>query len=180
MKRNLYALYFKRAIDLTFGTLMLLGIMAIFPITLLMMLLVRLDSPQETIIFSQERIGKNCLPFTIYKLRSMRFGKQISLLGKILRRTKIDEYPQFINLLKGDMSLIGPRAMQKIRLDDYFTAAEQKRRLVVRPGLIPSAPRRKTGEAKVKIHDLSYIPSLKNDIMILLTVLPTYFLRDHG
>lgn len=59
-------------------------------------------------IFTQIRIGKNARPFTIYKLTTMKDG-QVTRVGKWLRKTKIDELPQLINIIKGDMNIVGPR-----------------------------------------------------------------------
>ncbi len=91
---------------------------------LLLMLLVRMDSPGSP-IFAQKRIGLGGRPFTIYKLRTMRTdapksvatgqlqnaGAHITRLGAVLRKTSLDELPQFVNILRGDMSLVGPRPL---------------------------------------------------------------------
>lgn len=102
-------------------------------------------------IFKQQRMGKNLKPFNIYKFRTMKTEREIlnsemsheemtTKIGKILRATSIDELPQLINILKGDMTFIGPRPWI-VEYYEWFTD-EQKRRSDVRPGI--------TGLAQVK------------------------------
>ena len=109
----------KRIIDI-FGSLV--GIVLFSPIMLLVAVLVKWSSPGP-IIFKQERVGLHNRPFLMYKFRSMGVQKKedekkawtvkgdprVTWIGKIIRKTSIDELPQFFNVLKGDMSLIGPR-----------------------------------------------------------------------
>ncbi len=102
-------------------------------------------------IFKQQRMGKNLKPFNIYKFRTMKTQREelhsemsheemTTKIGKILRATSIDELPQLINILKGDMTFIGPRPWI-VEYYEWFTD-EQKRRSEVRPGI--------TGLAQVK------------------------------
>ena len=102
-------------------------------------------------IFKQQRMGKNLKPFNIYKFRTMKTQREelhsemsheemTTKIGKILRATSIDELPQLINILKGDMTFIGPRPWI-VEYYEWFTD-EQKRRSDVRPGI--------TGLAQVK------------------------------
>ena len=97
------------------------GLLFFFPLFLLVALLIKLDS-KGPVFFKQERMGKNFRPFYIYKFRSMvrdapEKGAMISVtndsritwVGSVLRKTKVDELPQLINVLKGEMSLVGPR-----------------------------------------------------------------------
>ena len=81
-------------------------------------------------IFTQDRIGKNNIPFTIYKLRTMTNHKVIPTRAW-LRKTRIDELPQVWNILKGDMSLVGPRPLV---IQDHFSARKEWR-MPVKPGM---------------------------------------------
>lgn len=113
----MYKSFFKPLIDYTVSGAMLL---VLAPVWLLVALLVKLDSPGP-VLFTQDRLGKNGRIFKIYKFRTMFHRKrevegqvfmdnpEITRLGKFLRRSKLDEIPQLFNILKGDMSLIGPR-----------------------------------------------------------------------
>ena len=108
----------KRIFDLTTASV---GLVLLSPLLLLISLLIRLDSPGPA-LFRQERIGRGFRPFRIYKFRTMvhdaprqggtiTFGgdRRITRLGRVLRATKIDELPQLINILRGEMSFVGPR-----------------------------------------------------------------------
>ena len=105
----------KRAGEFTFA---LVGGIVLLPIELIAAILVKLSSPGPA-IYRQTRIGQNGKPFTLYKFRTMRQSEKnawldkdrarVTGVGKILRSTHIDELPQFINLLRGDISLVGPR-----------------------------------------------------------------------
>ena len=139
-KKGLYEKYFKRLLDITCS----LGfILCFWWLYILVAILVKrkLGSP---VIFKQQRPGLNGKIFTMYKFRSMtdtkdKDGKLLSdaerlpRFGKLLRETSLDEIPEFINVLKGDMSLIGPRPLLVEYLERYND--EQKRRHEVRPGI---------------------------------------------
>lgn len=134
----------KRAFDLVFSVLLLI------PFVLLAAGLLMLNPiwNRGSLFYRQTRMGKDCKPFTAIKFRSMRDAKvtrgaddpierdRITTLGHFLRRSRIDELPQILNVLRGDMSLIGPRP-------DYFTHAkaylrqipDYRARHVVRPGI---------------------------------------------
>jgi lipopolysaccharide/colanic/teichoic acid biosynthesis glycosyltransferase len=131
----------KRVVDVVKGTIILL---ILSPVLLLAALAIRLSGPGP-ILFSQTRGGWKGRPFRLYKFRTMRAGRtpdpkelvpldhpEITRLGRFLRRTKIDELPQIFNVLRGDMSLIGPRPtlLDQIEAYDEF----QRKRLEVRPG----------------------------------------------
>lgn len=109
---------FKRTIDFLFSIIL---IILLFPLIVIIGLLIKIDS-KGPIIFKQRRIGINSEEFIIYKFRTMRFGTpdvaknllgqnngMVTNFGKFLRRSSIDEIPQLFNILKGDMSFIGPR-----------------------------------------------------------------------
>ena len=90
------------------------------------------------VLFRQERIGRGDRPFTILKLRTMRTGEgtdaeRLTPFGRLLRKTSLDELPQFFNVLRGDMSLVGPRPLPTAYLPLY--SPEQRRRHEVRPGI---------------------------------------------
>ncbi|WKY46939.1 sugar transferase [Eubacteriaceae bacterium ES3] len=125
----------------------LFGLILLSPVLLIAMLAIRIDS-EGPIIFKQQRLGKNGKVFEIYKFRSMCVGaekggvyekkgdKRVTKVGRIIRKTSIDEFPQFMNILKGDMSLIGPRPPLTYHpwpFEEY--SDEQKRMFDVRPGV---------------------------------------------
>lgn len=123
----------------------LLGIIILSPILLIVAIAIKIDSKGK-ILFLQKRIGKNGIPFYIYKFRTMvsdaeKLGKQITVgkdnritkVGAFLRKYKIDELPQLFNVLKGDMSLVGPRP-EVPKYVDLYTESE-RRVLEVRPGI---------------------------------------------
>lgn len=139
-------LYFKRILDVIISILMLV---VLFPFLLIVAALIKLES-KGPVIFKQERIGLNGKVFNIYKLRSMCVGAEkmgsgqysfkgdsrITRIGKVIRALSIDELPQLINIIKGDMSLIGPRPVLTYhpwRFEEY--SEEQKKRFAVRPGV---------------------------------------------
>jgi lipopolysaccharide/colanic/teichoic acid biosynthesis glycosyltransferase len=131
----------KRCMDL-FGALVGLLITAVLYIPVA--LAIKLDSPGP-VIFTQERLGKDLKHFKFYKFRTMVwcasfYGKKpglnderVTRVGRLLRRTSLDELPQFFNILRGEMSLVGPRPEQPPFLENY--AAWQRQRFLVKPGL---------------------------------------------
>ncbi len=142
----MYKNFFKRFLDIFFS---LLGIIITSPILLVVAILIKIDS-KGPVIFKQQRIGKNGKVFYIYKFRSMVVGaeqtgsgvysgkgdKRVTRVGKVLRATSLDELPQFFNLLKGDMSFIGPRpplTYHPWTFDKY--TEEQKKMFNVSPGI---------------------------------------------
>jgi lipopolysaccharide/colanic/teichoic acid biosynthesis glycosyltransferase len=134
----------KRIFDIVFSMAVLI---LLSPLYAIITLLVRLDS-DGPIIFKQTRVGKDGKYFTIYKFRSMQPNsdpdpenyqpislddQRITRLGKFLRATCLDELPQFFNVLKGDMSIVGPRPEIGFVVDEYD--AIQRKRLLVKPGI---------------------------------------------
>lgn len=136
----------KRGMDIVFSGLFLLA--GAIPL-LVVALLVKIDS-KGSALFKQERLGKDGKPFWIYKFRSMVVGAEktgsgvysgkndarVTKIGKILRATSIDELPQLINILKGEMSFIGPRpalTYHPWKFEEY--TEEQKKMFTVRPGV---------------------------------------------
>ena len=136
--------FFKRAFDVLFSFVGL--IVAALPM-LLVALLIKIDS-EGPVLFKQKRLGLNHKEFYIYKFRSMivdaeKSGvysddkdKRLTRVGKILRKTSIDELPQLVNIIKGEMSFIGPRPPLTYHpwpIEEYTD--EQKRMFDVRPGI---------------------------------------------
>ncbi len=132
----------KRIIDIV---LALLALLILLPLFLVISMLIVFESNGGA-FYSQTRIGKNERPFKLYKFRSMRTDAdkkglltvggrdpRITKVGYFLRKYKLDELPQLWNILKGDMSIVGPRPEVKRYVDLY--SAEQKKVLQVRPGL---------------------------------------------
>ncbi|RJQ29807.1 MAG: sugar transferase [Peptococcaceae bacterium] len=133
----------KRIFDLL-GAILLLLILS--PLFFIVAVLIKLTTPGE-VVFKQLRIGRHGRLFYLYKFRSMVKGAQemgsgmfveenderITLVGKILRKTSLDELPQLFNVLKGEMSLVGPRPAPVHHLAKYNE--EQRRRLAIKPGI---------------------------------------------
>lgn len=142
----MYKYFFKRCFDILVA---LLGIIICSLPMLIIALAIKINS-RGPIIFKQERIGKKGKVFHIYKFRSMCVGAEntgsgvysgkgdsrVTKVGKILRATSLDEIPQFFNLLKGDMSLIGPRPPLTYHPWTWDKYTEEQRRMFdVRPGI---------------------------------------------
>lgn len=181
----MYRKYFKRPMDFIFALFLLL---ITSPLLVISALLIKIDS-KGPILFKQRRIGKNNKEFSIYKFRTMKVetekngekltdSERLTKAGKFLRKTSLDEIPQCINILKGEMSFIGPRPLP-IRYLPYYTEEELKRHNIL-PGI--------SGLAQVKGRnllswkdrfqwDVSYVEnlSIKLDIKILyLTILRVF------
>ena len=122
-----------------------LGVVVLFPFLLVIALFVKLTSPGP-VFFTQERVGKDGKRFRLYKFRTMAAAREekgdyyisesdgrISQFGRFLRRWSIDEMPQLVNILKGDMSLVGPRPTLPYQVECY--SERQRGRLLVKPGL---------------------------------------------
>lgn len=134
----------KRAFDIFFS---LTGLLLLSPFFILVGLLIKLDS-KGPIFFSQERIGRHFKPFRILKFRTMvrcnngplittAIDQRITRIGKYLRRYKIDELPQLLNVLKGDMSLVGPRP--EVKKYVALFESDYRKILTVRPGITDPA-----------------------------------------
>jgi len=181
-------LFLKRSMDI-FGALF--GLIFLSPLFLAVALLVRhkLGSP---VIFRQERAGKGGKPFVIYKFRTMtderdKDGnplpdeKRLTRFGAFLRSTSIDELPELWNVLKGEMSLVGPRPLHMRYIERY--TPEQARRLEIRPGMTGWAQvngrNALTWEDRFKM-DVWYVDNrnLWLDIRILLLTMLKVFKRE--
>ena len=136
----------KRFLDVTAS---FLGLVLLSPLLLTVSILIKIDS-RGPVIFRQKRIGRNGKVFEIYKFRSMCVGAEktgsgvysgkgdarVTRIGKILRATSIDELPQLLNILKGEMSFVGPRAPLTYHPWKYEEYTDfQKRMFEVRPGI---------------------------------------------
>lgn len=173
--------------------LILISLPVSIPLIIITAILVRLESPGPA-FYSQIRIGQGNRPFTIYKIRSMRFDiaapekfagendPRITRIGKVIRKLRIDELPQFLNILKGEMSLIGPRPEQPSFVAEFDEKIPfYSYRHVVKPGITGWAQVRhgytaNADETQVKIeHDFYYIKncSLIFDFYIVLLTLRT-------
>lgn len=143
----------KRPLEILFS---LLGLLVLSPLFLAVALLIKLDTPGP-VFYRARRIGRDGQPFDLVKFRSMvpgagRLGpgitvagdERITRSGRWLRRTKVDELPQLFNVLKGEMSLVGPRP-EDPRYVALYTA-EQRRVLAVRPGITSPASLHYRGE----------------------------------
>jgi len=134
----------KRFLDIVIASI---GVIITLPILILVAIAIKIES-KGPIIFKQKRIGLNGNVFDIYKFRSMSVGAEksgvysnkgdarVTKIGKLIRATSIDEFPQFLNIIKGDMSIIGPRptlTYHPWHYEEY--TKEQKRRFDVRPGV---------------------------------------------
>ena len=132
----------KRAFDLVFSLVILI---LFLPFGLIISILILFSSPGG-VFYRQERIGKNGVPFMLYKFRSMRTNadqsgrltvgmkdSRITGVGGFIRKYKLDEFPQFINVLFGHMSIVGPRP----EVDEFVTlyTEEQRKILTVKPGI---------------------------------------------
>ncbi|MGF2618143.1 sugar transferase [Rossellomorea vietnamensis] len=184
----------KRVLDIVIS---LLGLIVLLPLLVLTALAIKLES-KGPIIFKQDRLGLHGKMFKIYKFRSMCVGAEksgvysskgdarVTRVGKIIRMTSIDEFPQLINIIKGEMSIIGPRPTLTYHpwpLEDYTD--EQLRRFEVRPGVTGWAQinGRKDVEWNKRIeYDVEYVSniSFRLDINIFFkTVIKVLTMQDN-
>ncbi len=181
----------KRCIDIAGA---IVGLLVLFVVFLIVGLLIKLEDPKGSIFFSQKRVGKNGEEFNMYKFRSMvsdaeaklaelleqneatgamfkmKNDPRITKIGRFIRKTSIDELPQLINVLKGDMSLVGPRPPLVREVNEY--TEYQMQRLLVTPGctgLWQVSGRSNVGFEEMVELDLTYITtrSLMADIKII-------------
>ena len=179
--------------------LSIIGLITISPILLIVSLAIKIDS-KGPVIFKQERIGKDGKAFKIYKFRSMVVGAEkmgtgvyskkgdnrVTRVGKFIRMTSIDELPQLVNILKGEMSFIGPRPVLTYhpwKYEEY--TPEQLKRFEVRPGVTGLAQihGRKQVEWEKRIkYDVEYVEklSLWLDIKIFfITIYKVLLMKDN-
>jgi len=136
----------KRILDICVS---LLGVMILLPVFVIIIMAIKLASKGPA-IFKQERAGKNGKPFVFYKFRTMKVGvdpfgqspksgddSRLIKPGKFLREYSLDELPQLFNVLKGDMSIVGPRPLYVSQISEW--SDYHKQRLLVKPGLTGSS-----------------------------------------
>ncbi|MEC0239275.1 exopolysaccharide biosynthesis polyprenyl glycosylphosphotransferase [Paenibacillus dokdonensis] len=201
--RNLF-LISKRIQDVCFS---LLGLLLLSPLLLLIALLIKAEDPKGAVIFAQTRVGKNGKVFKMYKFRSMvsdaetmlgklmdqneirgamfkmRNDPRITRVGRFIRKTSLDELPQLLNVLMGNMSLVGPRPPLPREVDDY-TSYDMMRLLVVPgcTGLWQISGRNHVGFQEMVELDLEYIrnQSLMKDIIIMFKTVKVLFGADNA
>ena len=154
VRTNRYYLFIKRGVDIL-GSI--IGLILAFPIMIIVMILIKLEDPKGPIFFKQIRSGMNGSTFEMYKFRSMYVDAEdrleelmhlneqsgpvfkitndtrITRIGKFIRKTSLDELPQLLNVLKGDMSIVGPRPALPRETIQY--TPYQMQRLLVKPGI---------------------------------------------
>ena len=179
----------KRVLDIFIS---LSAMIILSPIFVAIVIAVRLSSKGPA-VFKQRRAGKNGEPFVFYKFRTMKvdvdpFGPspkcgkdpRLTKVGKFLREYSLDELPQLFNILKGDMSFVGPRPLYLSQMSEW--SQRQKKRLLVKPGLTGLAQISGRGgltrEEKLEL-DVKYveITSLLTDIKIILATFAHVFKR---
>ncbi len=179
-KTRIYYPFFKRMTDIIVASFGMIAFLILLPF---LTILIKRDS-KGPVIYSQERIGKNGIPFRLYKFRTMyddaeeaetivketgtfvqtKDDPRVTELGKKLRKYSLDEFPQMYNILKGEMSFIGPRPF--IRSEIEMLEQHHLRRLSIKPGL--------TGFAQISgRNDLSLDERMEKDLFYVdnITVL---------
>ena len=188
----------KRACDIVASVC---GLLLSLPLSIATALLVKLESPHDPVFYHQERVGLNATTFTIHKFRTMRSDAEartgpvwsagdtdprITRVGRFLRKARLDEIPQLWNVLRGDMSLIGPRPERPAFIEKLTREIPYYgQRHVVKPGVTGWAQVRYTYGASVEDalekmqYDLYYVKhmSLRFDLLIALETIKTVLLR---
>lgn len=194
----------KRAFDVLFS---IFAIIVLSPVFLLVAILIKCDGPKGSVFFKQERVGENGTLFKMYKFRSMypdaekrleevkhlneieghmfkiKEDPRVTHIGKFIRAYSIDELPQLLNVLKGDMSLIGPRP-PLVREYKMYTEYDKKR-LAIRPGITglwQVSGRNSLSFDEMVSLDLKYIRelSLENDIKIFLKTIVVVVKKENA
>lgn len=197
-------LFFKRAMDII-GSLC--GIILLSPLLIIVALAIKIEDPKGSIFFSQQRCGKDNKLFPMYKFRSMvsnaeelleelmehnemdgpvfkiKDDPRITGVGKFIRKTSIDELPQLFNILRGDMSIVGPRPAIPHEVAEY--SHYHKQRLLVKPGLTciwQVSGRNSIGFDEWMEMDLEYIEkrNLWMDIKLIFKTVGVLFGDEHA
>lgn len=180
---------FKRVVDVFVA---FLGIIGLIPIIAIVKISFLLSGDTHSIFFKQERTGKNGKQFNLIKFRSMKINNDVrdfskedefTKVGKLLRLTSLDELPQLINILKGEMSFVGPRPW----IPEYYENMNktQRKRVSVLPGITGLA--QVNGRNSISVfekinYDLEYVKnySLTQDVKIIFKTIATVFKREHA
>ncbi len=185
-----FQLFIKRAFDLTVSVILLL-ILIVIPVMIVVPILIRLTSKGPA-VFTQERVGKNGKVFKIYKFRTMRIPEEsfdkdgrpltpkerITGVGRILRKTSLDELMQIFNIINGSMSFVGPRPTLPSQVEKYTDYHNQRH--LMRPGVTGWAQvngRNNLNWAQKIEFDIEYVHkfSLWMDIKILFKTVAVVF-----
>lgn len=186
--------FFKRLIDISVSMVALLFFFPVFVVVVIYLLL----SGHRSLFFVQNRVGRNDKIFKLLKLKSMTDEKdekgqllsdekRLTTAGKLIRKTSLDELPQLINVIKGDMSIVGPRPLLVEYLQYY--SEEQKKRHKVKPGI--------TGWAQVNgrnaiswekkfeldvwyVNNLSFLLDIKIVLLTILRIIRPEGISQHG
>jgi len=185
----MYTYFFKPLFDIT---LALIAIVILLPVFVIVAIAIRLDSPGSALFF-QNRLGKNGVVFKICKFRSMRndvnfktnetlaTDPRITRVGQFIRKTSLDEIPQLFNIVKGDMSFIGPRPPVPTfpkRYEEYNNF--EKKRFNVKPGIsgLAAIRQREVHDWNLNIPvDVEYVEkiSFKMDCSLFISSLTVFF-----
>ncbi len=179
----------KRGLDIIIS---LSALIILWPVLLLIVIAIKVSSKGPA-VFKQQRAGKNGKPFVFYKFRTMtidadpfgpspKSGRDLRLtkVGRILREYSLDELPQLFNILKGDMSVVGPRPLYLSQIPEWNE--RQKKRLLIKPGLTGlaqiSGRGELTREEKLEL-DVKYVEtaSFSADVKIVLATIAHVFSR---
>jgi len=192
IKKRIFYHFFKKLFD---ELLSIIAIILLFPLFIIIAILIKIDDPKGPVLYSQIRIGKNGRLFKMYKFRSMvvnadrklkkllkynevdgamfkmKNDPRVTKIGRIIRKYSIDELPQLLNVIKGDMSLVGPRPPLEREVENY--TEYDKQRLLVIPGctgLWQVSERNNVGFHEMVELDIEYIDNANMwiDIQILL------------
>nr|WP_280559183.1 sugar transferase [Priestia megaterium] len=195
-------LVLKRLLDIVFS---LMGLIVLLPVFIVIAFLIKIEDQKGPVLFKQIRVGKNNEEFTMYKFRSMvsnaedlleglldknettgamfkmRDDPRITKIGKFIRRTSLDELPQLLNVLKGEMSLVGPRPPLPREVEKYNDY--HKQRLLAKPGctgLWQVSGRSSIGFDEMVQLDLKYITKSNTfyDLCIILKTVKILFVSD--
>ena len=186
----MYEKYFKRILDFVMAFLLLI---ITLPVLLIVSIAIKVEDPEGPVLFKQNRAGKHGTSFTLYKFRSMKVDRKkhgeelsdkerLTKIGGFLRKASIDELPQLINIIRGEMSFMGPRPLL-LKYLPFYTDEEFKRHNVL-PGI--------SGWAQVNgrnalnwderfEHDIEYVNniSLGMDLNILYLTIHKVFRRTN-